>query len=52
LRLKVPSTGLGTGTAIDEIEIYGRPVPEPGTWGLAAAALAVIGWRCVRRGRR
>jgi hypothetical protein len=53
LRLKVPSTGLGTGTAIDEIEIYGRPVPEPGTWALAAAALSLIALRCrLRRGKK
>jgi hypothetical protein len=30
LRLLVPGTGIGPqGTAIDEIEIYGSPVPEP-----------------------
>lgn len=29
LRFLVPATGLGGGTAIDEIEIYGTPVPEP-----------------------
>jgi hypothetical protein len=28
-RILVPATGLAAGTAIDEIELYGSPVPEP-----------------------
>ena len=44
-RLLVPGTGVGAGgTAIDEIELYGSPVPEPAAAfgllsGLAAMAL-------------
>ncbi len=45
LRFLVPATGLDGGTAIDEIEIIGSPVPEPATaltalLGLASLALA------------
>ena len=29
IRILVPAIGLGGGTAIDEIEVYGQPVPEP-----------------------
>ena len=52
LRLKVPFTGLGAGTAIDEIEIYGSPIPEPGTWALALMGSALLAWRGVRRAKR
>ena len=48
MRLLVPATGLATGTAIDEIEIYGSPVPEPSTFvlaGMAAVGLAVRRFR-------
>ena len=31
VRLLVPTIGLGGGTAIDEIEVYGAVVPEPST---------------------
>ncbi len=47
LRLLVPSSGLGGGTAIDEFEIYGVPVPEPGV-----AALLALGAGVVARRRR
>jgi hypothetical protein len=50
IRLLVPTTGLGGGTAIDEIEVYGSPVPEPSTFVLAA--MAIGGCICVRRRRR
>jgi hypothetical protein len=39
LRLIVPATGLATGTAIDEIELFGSPVPEPGSAFCLATAL-------------
>jgi hypothetical protein len=42
LRLLVPGTGLGGGTAIDEIEIYGTFVPEPGTAGLLVLGAALF----------
>lgn len=50
IRLLVPSTGLGGGTAIDEIEIYGSAVPEPSTYALVATA--IFGLAAIRRRRR
>jgi hypothetical protein len=47
VRLLVPATGLGAGTAIDEIEVYGTAVPEPST-GL----LALVGAGLMLRRRR
>jgi hypothetical protein len=47
IRLLVPATGLGGGTAIDEIEVYGSPVPEPST--VVTAALALGGMAMIRR---
>ena len=38
VRILVPVSGLGGGTAIDEIELFGTPVPEP-----TGAALALLG---------
>lgn len=49
VRLVVPATGLGAGTAIDEIEVYGTPVPEPGS---AAMLLAGLGALAARRRRK
>jgi hypothetical protein len=49
IRLIVPATGLPTGTAIDEIEVYGSPVPEPSTYALIASALC--GLAVIRRRR-
>jgi len=49
-RLKPPSSGLATGTAIDEIEVYGTPVPEPST--IVLAALGIAGLFAVRRRNR
>lgn len=49
-RLMVPATGLGGGTAIDEIELYGRLIPEPSTWMLGLLALAAtLAYRRCRR---
>jgi hypothetical protein len=45
VRLTVPLTGLGGGTAIDELEIYGSPIPEPSGLWLLAAALPLLAWR-------
>lgn len=44
LRLVVPLTGLGGGTAIDEIEVYGSVIPEPSsaTLALLAGVLGLI----------
>ena len=42
LRLLVPATGIGGGTAIDEIEVYGTPIPEPASAGLLALGAAVL----------
>ncbi len=50
IRLLVPATGLGGGTAIDEIEVYGSPVPEPSTFVMAMLALG--GMAVIRRRRR
>ena len=47
-RLVVPGTGLGAGTAIDEIELYGTVVPEPGT---GIGILAGLGMLILRRRR-
>jgi hypothetical protein len=47
-RLLVPATGLGGGTAIDEFEIYGTPVPEPGA---AFGILSGLGALWLRRRR-
>ncbi len=41
VRIVVPQFGLGVGTAIDEIEVYGTPVPEPTGAALLLLALAV-----------
>lgn len=41
-RLLVPATGLGAGTAIDEIEIYGTAVPEPTATLTALAGLGLL----------
>jgi len=49
LRILVPATGLGGGTAIDEIEIIGSPVPEPTT---ALTALMGLGALALVRRRR
>ena len=42
LRVLVPTSGIGGGTAIDEIEIYGTPVPEPASAALMLGGLAVF----------
>jgi uncharacterized protein (TIGR03382 family) len=47
VRVLVPVVGLGGGTAIDEIEVYGSPVPEP-----AGATLAMLGLAGVMLRRR
>jgi len=47
-RLLVPATGIGAGTAIDEIELYGSPVPEPAT---SLVLLSGLGALVVRRRR-
>ena len=47
-RLLVPATGLGGGTAIDEIELYGTPVPEPAA---AFGVLSGLGALFLRRRR-
>ncbi len=40
MRILVPTTGIGGGTAIDEIELYGAlPVPEPGSAALLAGGM-------------
>jgi hypothetical protein len=38
--------GLAAG---DALSITVTPVPEPGTWGLMAAGLGVVGWLARRR---
>ena len=38
IRLIVPGTGIGPGTAIDEIELY-APIPEPTSGALIALSL-------------
>jgi hypothetical protein len=42
IRLLVPGTGLGAGTAIDEIEIYGTLIPEPSTGLLFLAGAGLL----------
>jgi len=43
IRVLVPASGLGGGgTAIDELEVYGSPIPEPTSAVLAL--LAAGGW--------
>jgi hypothetical protein len=42
IRLLVPSTGLATGVAIDEIEVYGSAVPEPSTYAMVAMAMGSV----------
>lgn len=49
LRLIVPATGLGGGTAIDEIEVYAAPTPEPSTILLMVLGLVALS---VRRGQQ
>lgn len=39
VRILVPAAGLGAGTAIDEIEIYGTQIPEPSSLLLALVGL-------------
>lgn len=44
VRLLVPATGIGGGTAIDELEVY--PVPEPaGGVATLVGCLMLLGWR-------
>ena len=52
VRVLVPASGLGGGgTAIDELEVYGSPIPEPTSAVLAL--LAAIGMLAGgRRSRR
>jgi hypothetical protein len=50
IRLLVPTTGIGSGVAIDELEVYGSAVPEPSTYALIATALCGLAF--VRRRRR
>ncbi len=47
IRVLVPATGIGGGTAIDEIEVYGTVIPEP-----SAAVLALAGAGLLLRRRR
>ncbi len=47
LRLLVPATGIGAGTAIDELEVFGTPVPEPALASLLGCAVPLL-----RRRRR
>lgn len=50
-RIVPPGSGIGPqGTAIDEIEVYGRQVPEPSAFVLAALALAGLAAARRRRG--
>ncbi len=49
LRILVPSTGIGGGTAVDEIELYGSPVPEPGSAALLLGGLGVLAGRRRRK---
>jgi hypothetical protein len=51
IRLKVPSSGIGGGTAIDELEVYGTLVPEPSSMALVVLA-GVVGLGAVWRRRR
>lgn len=44
-RVLVPATGLGSGTDIDEIEIYGRAVPEPTGMVSLLMGLVMLGLR-------
>jgi hypothetical protein len=47
VRIKPPGTGIGAGTAIDEVEVYGiglTPPPPPGQLVLTPAAGFSIGW--------
>jgi hypothetical protein len=49
-RIKPPLSGIAGGTAIDEIEVYGRAVPEPST--IVLAGLGLLGLAIVRRRKR
>lgn len=45
LRLMVPHSGMGLGTAIDELEVFGTPVPEAGGPMLLSLAALTGLWR-------
>ncbi|MCA9268345.1 MAG: PEP-CTERM sorting domain-containing protein, partial [Planctomycetales bacterium] len=48
LRFVTADGGIAGGFAIDEIEVYGTPVPEPGSvviWTLLGAVGAAFVWR-------
>ncbi len=49
IRIIAPGNGIVSGAAIDEIEVFAAPVPEPATVTLLLAGLAGVG---VRRRRR
>ena len=48
LRVISGGNGIATGRAIDELEVYAAPIPEPGTASLALAGLVLLARR--RRG--